>query len=205
MSKVVVGFVGMGFMAVVGWYLVSQPSIESAAMTADAGGVESAAMQDDIAEADTVMDDTKMVEGDKAKDGQMVKENESMMKDDTMKSDETMMKDDMMKDEVAVGQAGVYDVYDESKLAYAASGDVVLFFRASWCPGCRAIDSDIRANLSAIPNTLTILEVDYDTETALKTKYGVTTQHTFVQVNQNGTQKKWSGGTTLASIVEQVQ
>lgn len=110
-----------------------------------------------------------------------------------------VVKEDMMK-------AGLYESYVMSKIAMAESKDVVLFFRASWCPSCRALDSDLKANLSAIPGGLAILDVDYDKETELKKKYGVTYQHTLVQVDKDGNMiKKWSGGSTLSSIVSQVQ
>jgi thiol-disulfide isomerase/thioredoxin len=143
---------------------------------------------------------------------QVVSENDTAtMKDKSMKADgmggDTMMKDDAMGvDGETMMKAGAYAPYDESKLAMAEMGDVVLFFKASWCPSCRAVDSDIVANAASIPHGLTILEVDYDTATALKQRYGVTTQHTFVQVDAAGVMlKKWSGGSTLESIVEQVQ
>ncbi len=144
-------------------------------------------------------------------DGAMVKEEGEMMpKDDSMtQQDDVMMEktdDTMMKDEGAMMQKGSYEAYASEKLAKANSGDVVLFFRASWCPTCKALDADIRAHLSAIPANLTILDVDYDNSSALKQKYGVTYQHTFVQVKADGTLiKKWSGSPTLVALVAEVQ
>lgn len=141
----------------------------------------------------------------------MTKTDDSMMKkDDSMmeKTDDSMMKKDdaMMKGDGAMMQKGSYEAYAPEKLAKANSGNVVLFFRASWCPTCKALDADIRAHLSAIPANLTILDVDYDNSSALKQKYGVTYQHTLVQVKADGTLiKKWSGSPTLASFVAQVQ
>ncbi|MBI5645112.1 thioredoxin family protein [Candidatus Kaiserbacteria bacterium] len=129
------------------------------------------------------------------------KESPEMMKkegDATMEEKKTEG-DTMMK-------KGSYEPYAAEKLAKAETGDVVLFFRASWCPICRAVDADIRAHLSAIPSNLTILDVDYDNSAALKQKYGVTYQHTFVQVKSDGTLvKKWSGSPTLAALVAEVQ
>jgi hypothetical protein len=76
-----------------------------------------------------------------------------------------------------------------------------LFFAASWCSTCRAADRDIRAKLGEIPQGLVIFKTDYDKETALKSKYGVVRQHTFVLVDARGNAlKKWSGG-NLAEIV----
>lgn len=74
-------------------------------------------------------------------------------------------------------------------------GRAVLFFTASWCPTCRAADVEYRANLDKIPSDVTVLLVNYDTEGALKQKYNITYQHTFVQVDGNGKQvTRWSGG-----------
>ena len=134
---------------------------------------------------------------------------EKMMQDEIQKKEmmqkDAMKKDDSMKDG-AMMQKGSYEPYAPEKLTKADSGDVVLFFRASWCPTCKALDSDIRAHVSEIPAALTILDVDYDNSAALKQKYGVTYQHTFVQVGLDGTViKKWSGSPTLASLVGQVQ
>lgn len=101
---------------------------------------------------------------------------------------------------------GTFEDYDESKLINAETGKVVIFFNASWCPSCRALKSDIEANLSNIPAGTTILSADYDTYTDLKKKYGVTTQHTLVQVDSNGDQiAKWSGGSTLETVLNKIQ
>ena len=86
------------------------------------------------------------------------------------------------------------------------TGNVVLFFRASWCPKCRALDADINANIKNIPGNLTILNVDYDNSTELKKKYGVTYQHTLVQVDKSGAMiKKWAGSPTLADFIMEVK
>jgi thiol-disulfide isomerase/thioredoxin len=101
---------------------------------------------------------------------------------------------------------GTYEAYTEEKIARAATGDVVLFFHASWCPTCKVLDSDLKLNLMDIPKGVTILDVNYDTETALKEKYGVTYQHTLVQVDAQGLGKaKWSGSRTLADLVAHIK
>lgn len=101
--------------------------------------------------------------------------------------------------------AGAYETYTPDKLMRAEEGQVVLFFRASWCPTCRALDSDIKASLEDIPDGVSILEIDYDTALDLRQKYGVTNQHTLVQVDATGTlMKKWSGGLTLETVLEQL-
>ncbi len=134
---------------------------------------------------------------------------ETMMDEaSTMETEKEMMKEDsaMMDDGEKMMKAGSYDAYAPEKLALAETGDVVLFFHASWCPSCRGLNADIEGNLSAIPSDVTILKVDYDTETELKKKYGVTTQHTLVQVAADGTLiKKWSGSPSLSGLVSQIQ
>jgi len=108
--------------------------------------------------------------------------------------------------DVSQGQAGRYESYDESKLSLAATGNVVLFFKADWCSTCRALDADIRRNLTSIPSDVTILRLNYDKELTLRRKYGVTTQHTLVQVDSAGTMLgKWVGSMTLAEVIKRVQ
>jgi hypothetical protein len=59
--------------------------------------------------------------------------------------------------------------------------------------------------MQSIPAGITILKTDYDSETELKKKYGVTTQHTLVQVDKDGNLiKKWSGSSGLANLVAEI-
>ncbi len=142
--------------------------------------------KDDVMMKDKV-EDTKMME--KSSDDMMKKDQTSMMD----KAD-TMMK------------AGSYEAYSADKIARAETGDVVLFFHASWCPSCRGLNSSIESNLKSIPEGVTILKTDYDKETELKKKYGVTYQHTLVQVDKDGNMiKKWSGGGSLDNLLSQIQ
>ncbi len=105
-----------------------------------------------------------------------------------------------------VTTGGTYESYAPEKILKAEMGKVVLFFHASWCPTCRALNSDIEASMTEIPGDVTILKTDYDTETELKKKYGVTTQHTLVQVDKDGNMlTKWSGGSTLESIISKLK
>lgn len=144
------------------------------------------------------------------KDAMMEKKDEVMEKADTMmeKKDEVMEKGDAMmeKKDAMMMKGGQYIAYDASKIAFAKDGKVVLFFNASWCPQCKAIDADIKASLSDIPADTLILNVDYDSNKDLRTKYGVTTQHTFVQVDENGNSKGlWVGGNTLEEVTKRLK
>jgi hypothetical protein len=51
---------------------------------------------------------------------------------------------------------------------------------------------------------MTLVVVDFDDSESLRIKYGVTIQHTFVQIDDNGELlKKWSGSTTIPELIEQ--
>lgn len=98
---------------------------------------------------------------------------------------------------------GVYDSYSENKVTNETERKIVLFFNASWCPSCRATDKNIRENINSIPSDVIILSTDYDKETSLRQKYGVTTQHTFVHIdNQGKLLSKAIGLNTLDEISE---
>lgn len=77
----------------------------------------------------------------------------------------------------------------------------ILFFYADWCPTCRPVDAEIKANLSKIPKDISIIKVNYKDdftdadEKELAAKYGVTYQHTFVRIDSAGNEvDKWNGG-----------
>ena len=61
----------------------------------------------------------------------------------------------------------------------------VLYFYAPRCPSCRAWHLTILSEVSTIPYNLQILNIDYDTNQALRKKYGVTSQHTFILIDNN--------------------
>ena len=100
--------------------------------------------------------------------------------------------------------AGAYISLADYKSAMADYADtaVVLFFHASWCPDCKATDTSLTAD--GVPDGLTVVKVDYDTETDLKKKYGITQQHTFVQIDGAAMSvKKWTGTKDGAAIKAQ--
>lgn len=121
---------------------------------------------------------------------------ETMMKaDEAMMPTETAMMDDKMMAESR------YVEYSNAAFEAAASDRRVLFFYASWCPTCQPADASFTQNASSIPEDMTLLRVNYnDPETDqdekdLAKKYGVTYQHTFVQIDEDGNEvTKWNGG-----------
>lgn len=150
----------------------------------------------------------------------MEKEEETLMEKDETASDSkntdsettqeeknTVSQVESEQESTPIRLVGEYTTYADDAVAEAAEyGNVVLFFHAAWCPTCRALKNNITENSDEIPSDLTILEVDYDDSTALRQQYGVTYQHTLVQVDANGTLiTKWSGGNTVESITSKLQ
>lgn len=79
--------------------------------------------------------------------------------------------------------AGSYVPYSGDALS-RFEGTKILFFHASWCPQCRALEADIKK--SGVPAGTTIFKVDYDNAQDLRKKYGVTLQTTVVKVDESG-------------------
>jgi thiol-disulfide isomerase/thioredoxin len=149
------------------------------------------------------MNDNKAKQDKETADKAMMKK-ETDAKIEKEKMDK-MAKDSTMKKESAeemMAKNGDYKPYDPSEISHAKDGHhVVLFFNASWCPTCQATVKNINSNLDKIDMNLHILSVDYDSNVALRQKYGVTMQHTFVEVDANGSQiKKVSGLSDVAAI-----
>jgi hypothetical protein len=66
-------------------------------------------------------------------------------------------------------------------------------------------NQDFTTNSARFPEDVVVFRTDYDKETALKTRYGVTYQHTFVQVDANGNElAKWNGG-GLAELLQNLK
>ena len=120
---------------------------------------------------------------------QMMRKQDSMME---KSSDSSMMKKS--------GNSR-YVEYSKEVLENSTDKRRVLFFYANWCPICKPADTNFRENVSRIPEDVVLIRVNYndsDTdkeEKALVEKYGITYQHTFVQIDANGNEvTKWNGG-----------
>lgn len=105
------------------------------------------------------------------------------------KADDTMLADSR------------YVEYSTGALEKAATNRRVIFFYASWCPTCAPADASFTQNVRKIPEDLVVVRVNYndpDTdqeEKDLAKKYGITYQHTFVQIDSTGKEvTKWNGG-----------
>jgi thiol-disulfide isomerase/thioredoxin len=90
---------------------------------------------------------------------------------------------DRRAEDRSASSPGEYVNYREGIIA-EASGAILLFFHAPWCPQCRALESDIKAK--GVPEGVTIVKVDYDGNQTLRQEYGVTIQTTVVRVDKDG-------------------
>ena len=127
-------------------------------------------------------------------------QDDKLMQDDTSAMREESMEGDKMDDGTSDSR---YVKYASNTLESTSDTRRVLYFYANWCPTCRPADADFSANESRIPSDVTVIRVNYnDTDTdaeeeALAREYGITYQHTFVQIDENGEQvAKWNGGDT---------
>ena len=122
--------------------------------------------------------------------------------DNSMMTEEEIISGDNMSDESTVMEESRYIENSPEKFAQASNKKRVYFFHASWCPTCKVANEEFSANPNGIPEDIVLFKTDYDTETELKRKFGITYQHTFVFVDENGKEiKKWNGG-GLAELVQ---
>ena len=94
-----------------------------------------------------------------------------------------------------------YVIFSPTVLAETSDTRRVLYFYASWCPTCRPADASFGKNQAQIPEDVVVIRVNYnDTDTdssekELAKQYGITYQHTFVQIDAQGNEiTKWNGG-----------
>lgn len=125
----------------------------------------------------------------------------------TQASDTSPEQSNPMNETDTSSQPGSYVTLShfESNPSEYADSTKVYFFHASWCPICRSIDEDIKADLSVIPAGVTIIKTDFDSATALRKKYGVTSQTTFVQVDKNGNETAQWSATSLKSAIAGIE
>lgn len=174
--------IGLAIIGVIGFFignLLSDSSDENEVVTTESTGAREEMATSD---SDTMMENTEEIDAMEEVEEATVVDNTSIVE--------------------SVATPGSYTAYNPSLLANAEDGAVLLFFHASWCPSCRGLENDIEANLEDIPSDVTILKVNYDTETELRKKYGVVRQHTLVRVDENG--KKIETLTGLTNTLDQV-
>lgn len=101
--------------------------------------------------------------------------------------------------------AGSYQLYSEAAVAASTAEKKILFFHATWCPSCKVTDRDLNESLGDIPPEVAIFKTDYDVETALRQQHGVTLQHSFVLLDEDGgTAKRWINSRLLEDILAEL-
>jgi len=107
-----------------------------------------------------------------------------------------------MEDSGVVMQESRYVQYSSEKFNSYSDKKRVYFFHAAWCPTCKVANEEFNADSNLIPEDVVLFKTDYDSEQALKKKFGITYQHTFVYVNEKGDEiTKWNGG-GVAELIE---
>jgi thiol-disulfide isomerase/thioredoxin len=147
-----------------------------------------------------MMDDSK----DMSEDTMMKDEMKDDVMEDVMEDKKDMMNDSVeVAEEVMMKKDGKFVAYSADEVD-ATSGDKVLFFHASWCPSCVNAAQNLSAGTA--PEGLNVFKVDYDSNADLKAKYGVVSQHTFVQIDDNGNMvKRWFGSRSYDDILNELQ
>ena len=116
--------------------------------------------------------------------------------------EEATQEDSMQKQESSLPTSSTsYVPYSKEALESTADKRRVLYFYATWCPECKVANEDFLQNSNKIPEDVVVIRVNYndsDTDSQekdLAKKYGITYQHTFVQIDGQGkTITKWNGG-----------
>lgn len=76
---------------------------------------------------------------------------------------------------------GKYAAYEEVVIGNGETS--VLYFKADWCPYCVRQHAELQRSYDF---PLSTYYLNYDTEGALKARYGVVQQHTFVKIDGAG-------------------
>lgn len=97
-------------------------------------------------------------------------------------SSESVTLDVNYKEEVAEYSAYSSELYE----TLMGNKPFILFFHARWCPICIELQYKIKEDLANFPNGTKFIEVNFDKSKDLKQKYGITTQATFVLVDDKG-------------------
>jgi thioredoxin 1 len=101
----------------------------------------------------------------------------------------TMQMDNGAMRKVDVVAKGEYKDYSKEALpaSVLSNGETkVLYFYASWCPVCKRIDTLLTGWYAGDAKNVATYKINFDDEKALRQKYGVTYQHTFVKIDGEG-------------------
>ncbi len=129
------------------------------------------------------------MEESEEEESEEVEEEEEMEEEAEMEVEET---EEVSSDTV---EPASYSAYSEAKYnELKGKKAFALFFHADWCPTCVGIEKAVQEDLANYPAGTTILQANFDTESALKQQYGIQMQSTVVIIDAEGNPVK-----TLAS------
>ena len=103
-------------------------------------------------------------------------------------------------------ESSSYIIWSQAAFEQNANKQRWLYFHAEWCPECRSLDKDIKANVSEIPEGVVIFKIEYDDYQNLRQRYKVLRQTTVVSVDAQGEKVKEVLAVTsknnLAGVIE---
>ena len=109
----------------------------------------------------------------------------------------------MMSDAMSAHGSYVSLADYQAAMSKYAGGSIVYFFSSMTSADSATTDTALMAS-GAIPAKVTVVKVDFDSASELKTTYGVTMADTFVQVDKSGAKvMSWTGqpvATVLAGL-----
>lgn len=143
---------------------------------------------------------------------------DSSQSEPTVSQDSQMLMDgtdDDVSQETQIGEElssnGRYLVYSEESFEEAKDDRRILYFYANWCPTCIPVNQEFISDADQIPEDVVVFRVNYnDDETEqfeeeLAEQYGVTYQHTFVQVDESGERINiWTSG-GIRELLENIE
>ena len=99
----------------------------------------------------------------------------------------------------------MYKPYSSAEFENMTGKPFAVFFHAGWCPKCQALEANINKVLSSLPESFRVLKADFDKETELKAKYGVTMQTTFIIIDANGEAVETLANPSLEQITNSLE
>jgi len=118
---------------------------------------------------------------------------------------ETTAEVEVPAEETNIDSVAYLDYNEINYSEYEGKKAHALFFHANWCPTCIGMEKDIKANLSSFPAGTNIIEVDYDTEEALKAEHNINSQSIIVVIDEEGNTVDTLVAPNNSSLIKAIQ
>ena len=89
--------------------------------------------------------------------------------------------------------------------AQASSGHVLVEFGATWCMPCRMLEPVIRQLAASYTGRVRVMTVDTDEETALVTRFSVSTVPTILVLQDGEVTRRFVGLTTYKRLAQAIE